>query len=1226
MTAPVTRRSMLKALGLGVAGAALSQARAPAAAAATADSAGDQYVVNGEFFSLTLDKSRGGLISQVTLFDGAADRSLNPPRAPWGDLQFGPYSLANATDGTLVSATRASGHLTAVFTATPRDATGNPAGFGIRQEFAIYDAGVVDVIVTSPNSAAPAVAFPVDAGEFPRSQAFDPGGTFTHTGVTETGTFLSSRPVGYANGLQTWLEGPYPGGGGYQSGWGFTLAVQRQQDPLIGTRTVHYQDEEGNNAIWPPNSYIDGCAELGVNLSIIHIYWKKYQWGEPNYRNSGNYGDLLRFVEYNKQQGIRPVLYAMPHYDPAAADPFFGLDSEWYDKTGAEGIYFDFGSDYLETFELPHYDKLILHNYTLRNAYFRQVVGKDGILIAHSGVTAPDLHFVAFCNAYLPGEAAGQTALTDNPDQASTIGGLAYSVVKPWTVFDEMKDPKAFSMFAGAGIYPHALTGRSTHPGYPNGGLLNPRNPFLALKVGYAPFFQLLRAMPMGAGTTLYNFNTTQVATADSPDALVSVYRRQGTDETLVVVTNRAASPAAIGVRLDQQELGMSGSYGTYLIAGNTVGTLAVTRQGASSSGTFTTPSLGQYEYCGMLFSNQDKSGYVASVAAVRAVYANTEPPGPVTGIRADDIGKAVRLSWDPAPAGEHVAAYYVYRSEKGGPSTRVNPSVYDYDEVTWFTDKHVVPATLYAYRVTAVDAAGNEGPASDPVALVVNGGRTPATADYTAVKLLSAPAAATPATGFKFRYQDDSNYYCAYFGGNGGGDGGLHLSKVAGGKETILGWVGLAHLAVFDHVIRVEAYGPKLRLYCDGILQTEATDTAFATGGPVDADLVTENVLFRAKIADFSTQLPGAEAANVTDGDAGNGVWQTTDGKEQHVTIDLGASSEPLAQLRIKAGFDIETPADMTIGTRYDAVNPKLLEVFGLQQPQGTGGRVPLLAAATVPELMSCRDVTLSLARVQPVRYLQVVAHTGYAPDRIVVGEIEGYPPGDPPQPAVIQVSPASVVLAPGQAQTAQATVTSQYNDPLPDPGPITWTSADESVATVDGDGRIIAVSGGTTTVEASIGQIRSMPIEVIVGINVVLRKPVTGFSSQLNDNVWAASNIDDGRVDATSRGWAGPGTNQWVTIDLGAATTIFALRITGEDSLDNRNVKDYVLYGSDTGAFAGEERVLSSGTVPPLTHLTAWAAAFSPAAVRYLKFLGRDSYSPYIIVGELEIFGSGG
>lgn len=144
----------------------------------------------------------------------------------------------------------------------------------------------------------------------------------------------------------------------------------------------------------------------------------------------------------------------------------------------------------------------------------------------------------------------------------------------------------------------------------------------------------------------------------------------------------------------------------------------------------------------------------------------------------------------------------------------------------------------------------------------------------------------------------------------------------------------------------------------------------------------------------------------------------------------------------------------------------------------------------------------------------------------------------------------------------------------------------------------------------------------DVLIGPDIALNKPVTGFSSQYPSPTWYAKNIDDGQVNAQSRGWAGLGQNQWVTIDLGQAYSISALRITGEDVADNRNVKDFILYGSNTGAFDGEEFVINSGTVPPLAHLQTWTTTFQPKTARYVKFLGVTSYSQYTIVGELELY----
>ena len=142
----------------------------------------------------------------------------------------------------------------------------------------------------------------------------------------------------------------------------------------------------------------------------------------------------------------------------------------------------------------------------------------------------------------------------------------------------------------------------------------------------------------------------------------------------------------------------------------------------------------------------------------------------------------------------------------------------------------------------------------------------------------------------------------------------------------------------------------------------------------------------------------------------------------------------------------------------------------------------------------------------------------------------------------------------------------------------------------------------------------------------NIALNKTVTGYSSQVNNTKWSAENINDGRTDAEKRGWAsaaGEGTrDEWVIIDLGAPYTLGSFVLQNEHGASNRNVKDYVLYGSDTGEFMGEEFILDIGTIPPLSAKAEHAVTFDPASARYVKFQGTSSHSTYVIVGELSLF----
>ena len=151
----------------------------------------------------------------------------------------------------------------------------------------------------------------------------------------------------------------------------------------------------------------------------------------------------------------------------------------------------------------------------------------------------------------------------------------------------------------------------------------------------------------------------------------------------------------------------------------------------------------------------------------------------------------------------------------------------------------------------------------------------------------------------------------------------------------------------------------------------------------------------------------------------------------------------------------------------------------------------------------------------------------------------------------------------------------------------------------------------------------------------NVALNKTITGFSSQVDGTTWAATNINDGVVNLTDRAWASvnqapnsTGLDEWVSIDLGAAYLLDSLRVTSEIVTGgSRNIKDYNLYGSATGDFAGEETLLSSGTIPPLGDMGTHDVAFTPQAFRYVKLQGTSTYfigsNIYVIVGELALFG---
>lgn len=104
-----------------------------------------------------------------------------------------------------------------------------------------------------------------------------------------------------------------------------------------------------------------------------------------------------------------------------------------------------------------------------------------------------------------------------------------------------------------------------------------------------------------------------------------------------------------------------------------------------------------------------------AGVRSAAVVFEDRTAPGAPASLRAVAEPGGIRLFWFP-PGDADLAAFRIYRAVDDGefaPMAEVpadDPS---------FLDREVVPATLYRYRVTALDGArpANEGPASEPVA-----------------------------------------------------------------------------------------------------------------------------------------------------------------------------------------------------------------------------------------------------------------------------------------------------------------------------------------------------------------------------------------------------------------------------------------------------------------------------------------------------------------------------
>ena len=137
--------------------------------------------------------------------------------------------------------------------------------------------------------------------------------------------------------------------------------------------------------------------------------------------------------------------------------------------------------------------------------------------------------------------------------------------------------------------------------------------------------------------------------------------------------------------------------------------------------------NVGQVDGVTLAFTDtglSDSTQYTYKVTAIDAAGHESGPsntiqpttldataPSRPTGLSAASVAGQTRidLNWTAATDNIGVTGYRIYRDGSATPLDSVGGSTTSYSDTT------VAPATQYTYTVTAIDAAGNESPASDP-------------------------------------------------------------------------------------------------------------------------------------------------------------------------------------------------------------------------------------------------------------------------------------------------------------------------------------------------------------------------------------------------------------------------------------------------------------------------------------------------------------------------------
>ncbi len=709
----------------------------------------------GPDFLLTWDARRGGQITSLHARDWAGLREL--AAGSLGDLvadgDGGPWrlSLSHApADWRVEDLGEGRYRLSCAGERPLRDESGRPGPLLAQQSFTVFAEGALfcDLGLRfrpgAGDTSLPSVAleFPCataqlqpfgfyakgpehtgpDTEYLPRDRALDTTSLITHAGfmygrtrgfcaaaeflLEDQTPLVNDAPLRFqvtpeSDGRKTfrWLlyDGPAvplgdtPLGDGVHLRWGLCVSRTRQRSVAIGQRVAHWQEGRANLMSFPSDSAVEALALAGVTVNVLHLYWCS-SWGRnhvPVDRPA-----LDRWVAACRRHGVRPVLYVVP-VDKPGLD---GLNNEWYDDYGVEGLYFDFGA---VAFNLPRYEPAYPALQFLElTRHYREVVGPRGLMISHVSNAFPDLVFLRNVDAYLPGEVGHHSSMLSSWEAACWHGGLATAVSHPWCEYGDWQTKRATAVFAAVGAFPHVLFGRGTHQDN------NYHRCILTPAAFVLPYWQMLRTISMDENTVLYNEATRPVARLSAPGAHWVVYSR-GPDLALVIVSNLGDS-ADVKLTLDAGALALDGRYLAWRLFDD------VTRHPHRDRWSPPAVDLGRMdtdEYTAVVIAREgtpaeaEVSERLAAIAELRRQLTCHEPPGAVSDLQAHARQGSVRLEWTPAPSSAHIREYRVSRSDiPSGPVAAA-------EECTSYVDLTATPGSRVSYEVRAVDVAGNVGP-----------------------------------------------------------------------------------------------------------------------------------------------------------------------------------------------------------------------------------------------------------------------------------------------------------------------------------------------------------------------------------------------------------------------------------------------------------------------------------------------------------------------------------
>jgi hypothetical protein len=613
--------------------------------------------VDGNHFRLMIDAAKGGEITSIELFDGAAwNRVLGADKQTCPMLSFAAgddeYRLCNDTRAHVV---RFGTHpKLAVFEilASPCNAAGRTSPWTVRLRYEIYPEGAIFIRLGCElpeggsdrwrAGASLVLDRAISGGAKYRQEALPVLDTPTAFETARV-AFGADRRLSYTNELQAMLEQKRAicGEPGFHSENGrftwiladgkiavrgpiryrnrFCLALGSgatgwRHANLIGQRIYHWANllgETPGNAWYPTDEQIDRMAAHHGTVLILHQRWMREGGSNGNphadYRSPRDEEALRRTIARAHSRGMRVGLYSRGIERYCLDAKFF----EKYCERDWDGLYVDWHGPQCVAYHEAHcgpdasladqhfstdVSVLAAREYFLYLRRLRAIAGPRGFLIGHQGFgTAGVLPNLLF-DAFLPGEAPFDQAMFANLDEAVYRGMLGAGVCHPWTLNSpQFTTPESIAKMAAWGFYPHVVLGMER----PADKLIFPLDPNAKVNEFALPYWRLLAAIDMREAQVFNLPNQRPIAATCSDENIRVLIYKERSGKCLVITANLSTRPAKATVNLDRQVLGMAGSYAIERVGAQT----GATMEQAISATTFETSMLSPWQFEGFLLA-----------------------------------------------------------------------------------------------------------------------------------------------------------------------------------------------------------------------------------------------------------------------------------------------------------------------------------------------------------------------------------------------------------------------------------------------------------------------------------------------------------------------------------------------------------------------------------------------------------------------------------------------